>query len=81
MTVPLHPGQKEGRAEERLFDFIDALVQAGHSSGSGLRWQPFQVRKTVEAELAKLGLELCEDGANHDPKLRRFFAAPTRKIE
>jgi hypothetical protein len=74
MTAPLLPDQKEHRAEDRRDEFIDALILAGNSTGSGIRWQPFQVRKDVAAELARLGYELCEDGANHNPKLRRFFA-------
>lgn len=77
MSERLHPGQKEGRAEERLFNFVNALIQAGVRpyGGNGIRWQPFQVRAIVEAELATLGFDLCEDGAVHDPKLRRFYAA------
>lgn len=79
MTAPLHPGQKEGRAEERLVDFVDELIRAGIRTGSGVPWKPFLRREIVKEELARHGFELCEDGANHNPRLRRFFAAPTKR--
>lgn len=62
------------RHQARIASFCDVLYAAGKSPGSGVRWPPFVARADVIAELAKRDWILCEDGANHDPKLRRFFA-------
>jgi len=35
-------------------------------------------REAVRAELARRGFKLTADGAIHDPRLRRFFAVPSR---
>lgn len=40
----------------------------------GLRWKPFMNKEAVRAELFARGYELCEDGADWDPRLLRFFA-------
>lgn len=67
----------ESRRAQRAYEFARALIDAGETSGfHALKWRPFIARVDVEAELRVRGYELVEDGANHDPTLRRFFAAP-----
>jgi len=61
----------------RAHVFATDLIEAGVRPGfNGIRWRPFTRREIVKTELARLGYELCEDGANHDPRLRVFFATP-----
>jgi hypothetical protein len=65
---------------ERTYVFAADLIEAGRIPGfGGLRWRPFVRRDDVKAELARLGYELCEDGANHDPRLRVFFAVELKE--
>jgi hypothetical protein len=60
-----------------IISFCDDLVFAGQKvGGNGCQWRPFISRKAVKEELEFRGYELCEDGANHDPSLKRYFASP-----
>jgi len=58
--------------------FCDGLVAAADTCGGALPWPPFMGREAVRAELARRGFKLTADGAIHDPRLRRFFAVPSR---
>ena len=74
MTGRLNPDQ-EARRIGSAYVFAADLIEAGNRPGDGIRWRPFVRREDAIYELARLGYVLVEDGANHDPLLRRFFAA------
>jgi hypothetical protein len=69
----------ESGRKSRVNLFVDALIRSGDDAKDGLEWAAFVGRSDVETELASRVFELCEDGANHNPNLRRFFAAPREK--
>lgn len=72
-----NPPDPHGDARHlRVLDFCDDLIRAADST-DGIKWQRFISHAAVERELTRRGYELCEESANHDPRLKRFFAMKT----
>lgn len=73
-----NPPDPNGDAR-RVSDFCDALALAANDTRGGLCWRPFIARSAVERELKRRGLELCEEGSDHDPRLKRYFAMKIKR--
>ena len=75
-----NPPDPHGDARHlRVADFCDALIKAADATHGGIKWREFVPRAAVERELARRGSELCEECADHDPRLKRFFAMPLKR--